>query len=68
MCIRDRVIADRCGRGKECEEPQFAEIGKQCITEVNGETIKQEYPTLEGIALKEKLQEERIKWMKKKQK
>lgn len=59
------VIADRCGRGKECEEPQFAEIGKQCITEVNGETIKQEYPTLEGIALKEKLQEERIKWMKK---
>lgn len=42
----------------------FAQIGKELIKKVNGKTIKDSCQELEGIKFKNKLREERIKWMK----
>lgn len=46
------------------QDIEFEEIGKRCIKEVNGEYIKEKYGIQEGIKFKEKLHEERVRWMK----
>lgn len=59
------VIADKCStRDMKEEDVSFAEIGKKCIQEINGEEIKSKYPNLEGEVFKEKLHEKRVSWMK----
>lgn len=52
------------GRGNKSDEINFEEIGKKCINEVNGSYIKNKYNLEEGLALKNKLHEERVLWMK----
>ena len=60
------VIADKCStRNIKEEEVSFAEIGKKCIQEINGEVIKSKYPNIEGEKFKEKLHAKRVSWMKK---
>lgn len=60
------VIADKCStRDIKEEEVSFAEIGKKCIQEINGEVIKSKYPNLEAEEFREKLHERRVNWMKK---
>lgn len=60
------VIADKCStRDIKEEEVSFAEIGKKCIQEINGELIKSKYPNLEAEEFREKLHERRVNWMKK---
>lgn len=44
-------------------ELNFLTIGQQCIKQINGEFIMKKY-NVNGLKLKEKLQEERIHWMK----
>lgn len=62
------VIADKCStRNMKEEDVSFAEIGKKCIQEINGEEIKKQYPNLEGEVFKEKLHEKRVSWMKKRE-
>lgn len=62
------VIADKCStRNIKEEDVSFAEIGKKCIEEINGEEIKKQYPNLEGEVFKEKLHEKRVSWMKKRE-
>lgn len=62
------VIADKCStRNMKEEDVSFAEIGKKCIQEINGEEIKKQYPDLEGEVFKEKLHERRVNWMKKRE-
>ncbi len=45
------------------EQYNFARIGKKCLEEVNAKKVAQKYHLQEGIALGNKLHEERIKWM-----
>lgn len=60
------VIADKCStRDIKEEDISFAEIGKKCIQEINGEVIKNKYPNIEGEEFKQKLHEKRVNWMKK---
>lgn len=62
------VIADKCStRNMKEEDVSFAEIGKKCIQEINGDEIKKQYPDLEGEVFKEKLHEKRVSWMKKRE-
>ena len=42
----------------------FADIGKKCLEEVNGDFIKQKYNIKEGIEFYKILREERIEWIK----
>lgn len=59
------VIADKCStRDIKEREVSFAEIGKKCIQEINGELIKSKYPNIEGEEFRQKLHEKRITWMK----
>ena len=39
-------------------------IGKTMLTEINGKYIEKKYGIKEGIELKNKLYEERVKWIK----
>lgn len=48
------------------QDVEFEEIGKRCLEEINGEYIKEKYGIQEGIKFKEKLHEERVRWMKQK--
>ncbi|MCL2341640.1 MAG: hypothetical protein FWC53_00820 [Firmicutes bacterium] len=61
------VYSDRCRLCEpnelEDEEYNFKDIGKRCLKEVDGEFIKKKYGIKEGVELKEKLHEERVKWM-----
>ena len=43
----------------------FEKIGKRCLTEINGDFIKQKYGITEGIQFGNRLHEERVIWMKK---
>lgn len=54
------VNADKGTRG---EANDFAIIGKKLLEEVNGEYIFNKYGKLDGLQVKQKLYEERIKWM-----
>lgn len=63
------VKADRCDRGDIKEEnTDFETIAKQCIQEINGEYIKQKYNIEEGVNFGKRLHDERIKWMKQREK
>ena len=42
----------------------FADLGKKCINEINGDIIQKKYPNIEGKLIGEKLHEERINWIK----
>ena len=58
------VIADKFGNKAEIETINFEKIGRQMLEEIDGEKIKKKYGIAEGLDLKEKLREERIKWIK----
>ena len=62
------VYSDRCRLCEpgelEDEEYNFKDIGKKLLREVDGEFIKQKYDIKEVIEFKEKLHQERVKWMK----
>ncbi len=61
------VICDKCStRNTELENIKFDEIGKECISEINGQYIKEKYNIEEGILLALKMHQERVKWMKEK--
>ena len=42
----------------------FADLGKKCINETNGDIIQKKYPNIQGKLIGEKLHEERINWIK----
>ena len=58
------VESDRNCRGTEKEEIKFAELGKQIMTKVNGDVIKEKYGLEEGEKLKMKLHEQRVELIK----
>lgn len=63
------MIVVRCDktsgdRNRSVEITNFEEIGRKCLNKINGEYIKNKYGLSEGIALKNKLHEERIFWIK----
>ena len=59
------VISDKTsgGRPTEKEYINFETLGKQCLSKINGEHIKNKYGIEQGIEFGNKLHEERIKWM-----
>ena len=60
------VNSDRTRNGKEdIITPNFAEIGKKIIKEIDGEYIKKKYGINDGKKIKEKMHQERIERMKK---
>ena len=61
------VISDKTsgGRKTEKEDISFEVIGKKCLHEINGEYIKNKYGIKQGIEFRNKLHEERIRWMSK---
>lgn len=54
------VNADKGTRG---EANDFATIGKKLLEEIDGEYILNKYGKLDGLQVKQKLYEERIRWM-----
>ena len=60
------VIADKTSGGREAniKEIDFATIGKKCLSEINGEYIKNKYGINQGVEFGNKLHEERIKYIK----
>ena len=66
------VTCDKARQGKDIFQKQqeiiFDNLGKELLQNIDGNFIKQKYPNLEGKKFSEKLQEERIKWLKNKQK
>jgi tRNA nucleotidyltransferase (CCA-adding enzyme) len=61
------VACDKVREGNVLEkhkEITFANLGKKLLQNVNGDGIKQKYPELTGEKFKQKLREERIKWLK----
>ena len=42
----------------------FEEVGKKCLSEIDGDFIKQKYPNINGKEFGQKLHEERVKWIK----
>lgn len=59
------VIADKTSGGRQynINEINFEILGKQCLKEINGKCIQKKYE-ISGLQVKEKLHEERIKWIK----
>ena len=53
-----------CDKTKGDDIINFKEIGEKCLTEIDGNYIKNKYNLKEGLILKTKLHEERVKWMK----
>lgn len=43
----------------------FSQLGKSLLKEINGAYIVNKYGNLDGLQIKQKLYEERIKWIKK---
>lgn len=58
------VESDRNCRGTKEDKIEFAKIGNLMIKEVNGVFLKQKFKIEEGKLFKEKLHEERVKWLK----
>lgn len=58
------VWADQANGRTQEKEHDFACLGKQMLTQVTGKKIKQNHELLTGLMIKEKLREERIKWIK----
>ena len=42
----------------------FEEIGRRCLDEINGDYIKDKYGIKDGLEIKRRLHEERIKYIK----
>ena len=57
------VESDRNCRGTEKSKVVFAEIGKMMLKEIDGNYIKKKYDLKEGVLIKERMHQERIKWM-----
>jgi len=55
------VNSDRMGRE---DAPNFAQIGKKMLKEIDGEYVIKKYNLKPGVELKEKLRQERIEWVK----
>lgn len=61
------VNADKLSsRNVDSGSIHFEKIGNECFHEINGDYIKKKYKLKEGIQFRDKLREERIKWMKEK--
>lgn len=58
------VESDRNCRGIKEDKIRFAKLGKMMMTTINGDVIKEKLGIEEGIRLKEKLHEERVRWLK----
>ena len=60
------VICDKTSGGRPAskDDISFEEIGRKCLSEINGEYIQNKYGLMPGIQFGNKLHEERIKWMK----
>ena len=58
------VIADRWRYSKKPDGINFAQIGKRVLKEITGDSIIKKYKITDGIKIKEKLREERIKHLK----
>ncbi len=62
------VACDKSRKGENLQEQLndivFERIGKRCLSEIDGEFIKQKYNLEEGVEFGRKLHEERIKWIK----
>lgn len=58
------VESDRNCRGTKIEKIRFAELGKKVINNINGTEIMKKYNLSPGIKLKEKIHEERVKYLK----
>ena len=59
-----KIIVEADGKGTV----DFDAIGKECISTINGKYIIQKYGMIDGIKVKEKLREERITFLKNKEK
>jgi len=55
------VNSDRMGRE---DAPNFVEVGKKMLKEIDGQYIMKKYNLKPGLELKEKLRQERIEWIK----
>lgn len=55
-------------KGEERKKGEFLTIGTECLKKVTGEKIKEKYGTLEAKQWEEKLHQERINWLKQKEK
>ena len=51
-------------KGSREEIDNFANLGKEMFKKINGEYILKEYRKLDGLEIKQKLYEERIKYIK----
>ena len=58
------VEADRNCRGNIKEKIEFANLGEEIMTEINGDLIKEKFKIEEGQKLKQKLHEQRIELIK----
>lgn len=58
------VESDRNCRGLNREKVEFAKLGNKVINDINGDFIKEKYRIEDGIKLKQKLHEQRVKYMK----
>ena len=58
------VESDRNCRGNREDNIEFAKIGNQIMNEINGDFIKEKFDISEGMKLKQKLHEQRVKYLK----
>lgn len=59
------VESDRNCRGNEKEHVEFAEIGQELISKINGKSVLARFPNItDGIQLKNKIHQERIEYLK----
>lgn len=58
------VECDRNCRGNMKDRVEFAKIGEEIMTEINGDLIKEKFGVDEGLQMKEILHQERIKLIK----
>ncbi len=58
------VIGDKTSGERGDSYTYFENIGRECLNTINGEYIKNKYGKLEGLEMKQKLHDERIKWIK----
>lgn len=59
------VESDRNCRGTRIDKVRFANLGKQVLTKVNGETVMKKYNIPSNERLKERIHQERIAYLKK---
>ena len=59
------VESDRNCRGTRIDKVRFANLGKQVLTKVNGETVMKKYNIPSNEKLKERIHQERIAYLKK---